>query len=155
MARISRQWERIYPATFFGLAGAVAGYLYGPQVLCVIHERQWSLENIFVAVFTLGTVAAGFGLTIYTFLLTTESCFIGMAKRSIHYKQMLTYVLCASSFSGLLSLVSIPGMVVKDAPEPYYVLSMYYALWGGLFIWTCSSLFRAAHIFSIFAREQH
>jgi hypothetical protein len=55
-------------------------------------------RKLFVAVFTLGTVTAGFGFAIYTFLLTTDSGFIGIAKRSIYYRHMLIYVLRRNLF---------------------------------------------------------
>lgn len=147
-------WERLYPTTF-GFGGAIVGYLYGPYILHEFYERQWAIENIFVATFTLGTVAAGFGLTIYTFLLTTESGFIGRAKRSIYYRHMLTYVLNATVMSSISSIVSIPGMIVKESPNPLSIHALYIALWSSIIVWTIATLVRAGLLFSVFAREHH
>jgi hypothetical protein len=152
--KIGARWEALYPV-LCGAAGVIIGYVYGPIWLHSIHSKQWVLENIFVAVFTLGTVTAGFGLAIYTFLLTTESGFIGRAKRSIYYRHLLTYVLVATVLSAVLAIVSIPGMVVKDAPHVHSLHALYVAVWSGVLLWAGAALFRAGHLFSIFAKEHH
>jgi hypothetical protein len=152
--KIGVHWENNYPV-LSAIACALLGYFYGPDVLHFVHASQWALENIFVAVFTLGTVTAGFGLAIYTFLLTTETGFIGRVKRSIYYRHLLTYVLIATAMSGLLAFLSIPGMVIKDAPEPHTVHAIYVGIWFGICAWTFAALIRAGHLFSVFAREHH
>jgi hypothetical protein len=152
--RLGARWEHIYPG-LLGVAGAVAGYLYGPAVLAHMDSRHWDIENLFVAVFTLGTVAAGFGFAIYTFLLTTESGFIGRAKNSIYYRALLTFVLVATILSAVLSIASIPGMIIKSVPAAYSLHALYIAIWTGILAWTGASLFRAGHLFAIFAREHH
>jgi hypothetical protein len=152
--KIGVRWESYYPSAI-GAIGAVVGYVIGPEALHAIHVRQWALENLFVAIFTLATVTAGFGLAIYTFLLTTESGFIGKAKRSIYYRHLLTYVLIGTVLSAVTAVISIPGMVVKEAPEPHSLHAIYIGLWFGISVWTASALFRAGHLFSIFAREHH
>jgi hypothetical protein len=127
----------------------------GPGALHYVHVKEWAVENIFVADFTLATVTAGFGLAIYTFLLTTESGFIGLAKRSIYYRHLLTYVLIATVLSAITALLSVPGMVVKEAPAPHSIHAVYVGVWSGLSVWTAAALFRAGHLFAIFAREHH
>jgi hypothetical protein len=152
--KFSLRWEAYYPAVVGG-GGAMLGYIYGPEVLHFMHTKDWAIENIFVAIFTLATVTAGFGLAIYTFLLTTESGFIGRAKRSVYYRHLLTYVLTATVFSAVAAVVSIPGMVVKDAPAAHSLHAIYVALWCGIDFWTISTLVRAGRLFAIFAREHH
>jgi hypothetical protein len=152
--RIGLQWEALYPAIMGAGAGAIA-YVFVPDWLHFMHERQWAIENIFVAIFTLGTVAAGFGLAIYTFLLTTESGFIGRTKNSIYYKHLLKFVLLATIANAILSATSIPGMVIKDVPSHHSILNLYVGIWGGISVWSAATMFRAIYIFSIFAREHH
>ncbi|MGY4288787.1 hypothetical protein ACVWXO_008007 [Bradyrhizobium sp. LM2.7] len=152
--KITVRWEAAYPA-LSGLAAAAIGYVYGPHWYEVIHSNNWLIENLFVAIFTLGTVTAGFGLAIYTFLLTTESGFIGRAKRSIYYRHLLTYVLKATLLSAAVALISIPGMVVKEVPAPHSLHAVYLAIWGGVTVWAGAALVRAGHLFSIFAKEHH
>ena len=152
--RIHFQWERVYPLVC-GLVGLAVGFFFMPKWLHHIHEKTWAIENVFVAAFTIATVMAGFGLAVYTFLLTTESGFIGRAKRSIYYKQMLTYVVTAAGLSALLAVISIPGMIVKEAPITSTIYCAYAALWSSSTCWTLAAGFRAGHIFSIFAREHH
>jgi hypothetical protein len=152
--RISLQWERVYPLGACAL-GLVIGYLYAPGWLHNLHAREWAIENIFVAVFTLATVTAGFGLAIYTFLLTTESGFIGRAKKSIYYRQMLTYVVIAAGLSTVVALISVPGMIIKQAPEPHSLHAVYIALWLAASCWTAAAVYRAGYLFSIFARQHH
>jgi hypothetical protein len=152
--KIGVRWEGYYPVAF-GFAAAVAGCAVGPRALHAMEAKQWAIENLFVAIFTLATVTAGFGLAIYTFLLTTESGFIGMAKRSIYYRHLLTYVLIATVLSAITAFASVPGMIVKEAPEPHSLHAFYVGVWAGLSFWTAAALFRAGHLFSIFAREHH
>jgi hypothetical protein len=152
--KIGVRWEGYYPSAF-GVIAAVAGGTIGIHAFHYVHVKQWAIENIFVAIFTLATVTAGFGLAIYTFLLTTESGFIGRAKRSIYYRHLLTYVLIATVLSAITAFVSVPGMVVKEAPEPHSLHAVYVGVWSGLSVWTAAALFRAGHLFSIFAREHH
>jgi hypothetical protein len=152
--RLGVQWERGYPL-FSAAAGAAVGYMYGPGWLHHLHEKQWVIENIFVAVFTLATVTAGFGLAIYTFLLTTESGFIGRAKKSIYYRNLLTYVIVATAISAVLAVVSIPGMLIKESPDPHSAHALYVAVWTAVVCWNGAAIFRAGHLFSIFARQHH
>lgn len=152
--RIHFHWERFYPLAA-SVVGLIVGYLYAPGWLHHLHAKDWAVENIFVAVFTIATVLAGFGLAIYTFLLTTESGFIGRAKRSVYYRQMLTYVVIAAALSAILAVVSIPGMVVKEAPEPYSLHALYIAIWSAMSWWTVAAVYRAGYLFSIFARHHH
>jgi hypothetical protein len=152
--RISLQWERLYPLVACAL-GLAVGYVYAPGWLHHLHEKDWAIENIFVAVFTLATVTAGFGLAIYTFLLTTESGFIGRAKKSIYYRQMLTYVVIAAALSATLALISIPGMIIKEAPQSHSPHAIYIALWLAALCWTSAAVYRAGYLFSIFARQHH
>lgn len=152
--RLGFQWERVYP-TIAGLIGFVIAWLYAPGWLNYLHAKEWAIENIFVAIFTLATVTAGFGLAIYTFLLTTDSGFIGKAKKSIYYRQMLTYVILATGISGVLAAVSIPGMIINGAPAPYSAHGVYVAVWAGVVCWTGAAVLRAGHLFSIFARQHH
>lgn len=152
--RIAFQWERLYPPAA-GLAGLAVGYLVLPGWLHHFHAKGWAIENGFVAVFTLATVMAGFGLAIYTFLLTTESGFIGRAKRSIYYKQMLTYVVVTAGLNAALAIISIPGMIVKEAPEPHSLYAVYAAIWMATTCWTLAAAYRAGYLFSIFARQHH
>ncbi|MHC2712701.1 hypothetical protein ACVIWV_002411 [Bradyrhizobium diazoefficiens] len=152
--KIGVRWEIHYPAAF-GLLGAVLGYVFGPEALHYVHAKDWAMENIFVAVFTLATVTAGFGLAIYTFLLTTETGFIGRTKRSIYYRHLLTYVLIATVLSAITAFLSVPGMVVKTTPEPHSIHAVYVGVWAGLSVWTASALSRAGYLFSYFAREHH
>lgn len=152
--KIGVRWEAYYPSAL-GVISAILGYLFGPDALHFMHAKEWAIENIFVAVFTLGTVTAGFGLAIYTFLLTTESGFIGRMKKSIYYRHLLTYVLIATLLSAALALVSIPGMVIKSAPAHYSWHAVYVGFWAGLDIWTLGALVRAGRLFSVFARQHH
>jgi hypothetical protein len=151
---IALQWERVYPLVACGV-GLVVGYLYAPGWLHHLHAKEWAIENIFVAVFTLATVTAGFGLAIYTFLLTTESGFIGRAKKSIYYRQMLTYVVIAAGLSSGLALTSVPGMIIKEAPQPHSLHAFYVGVWFALSFWTAAAIYRAGYLFSIFARQHH
>lgn len=152
--RFGVKWEAYYPLTF-GIVGGLLAYVIGPHTMQAIESRQWEIENLFVAVFTLGTVTAGFGFAIYTFLLTTDSGFIGIAKRSIYYRHILTYVLRGTFLSTVTAVLSIPGMLVKCAPEVGSFHAFYVAVWSGVSIWTGAALFRAGHLFSIFAAEHH
>jgi hypothetical protein len=152
--RASLYLERGYPLVI-GAVGATVGYLFGPGLLCGFNEKQWIVENIYVAVFTLGTVASGFGLTIYTFLLTTESGFIGRSKKSIYYRRLLIYLRKATLMSGTIAIVSIPGMVIKDVHYTYIFNNLYVSAWCGILTWTSALLFRVVHVFSILAKEHH
>lgn len=152
--KVVLHWELHYPAAI-GAAFALIGFFFGPEALSNLYVRQWAVENIFAAVFTLSTVTAGFGLAIYTFLLTTESGFIGRVKNSIYYKSLLSYVIGTTALSGILALVSIPGTIIKDAPEPYSLYAAYIGVWLGLSVWTLLGFVRAGHLFSVFARAHH
>ncbi len=152
--RIAVRWESNYPM-LFACGGALLAYFYSPHALYFVHDAQWAVENIFVAIFTLGTVTAGFGLAIYTFLLTTESGFIGRSKQSIYYRHLLTYVLTATALSAALAIFSIPGMVIKDAPVQHSLHAIYIGVWFGICVWTFAAFFRAGHLFSVFARQHH
>jgi hypothetical protein len=149
------QWERAYP-TVLGVGAGAISLCYAPEILHTIHANNWSVENIYLAIFTIATVASGFTFTTYTFLLTTESGFIGRAKQSIYYRHMLTYVLRATILGGLLAAATVPLLVMKTVPASVIsVDNLLVAVWWGLTIGTGAAFFRAAYLFGIFAHQHH
>lgn len=149
------QWERTYP-TIFGMGGAVLCLFYAPKFFHLAKDSNWSVENIYLAVLTISTVASGFTFTTYTFLLTTESGFIGRAKNSIYYRQMLTYVLRATVLGALVAIATVPLFVMKTISADFWSRdNLIIAIWCGLTIGTATAFYRAAYLFAIFARQHH
>jgi hypothetical protein len=64
-------------------------------------------------------------------------------------------VLIGTILSAITAFVSIPGMVINESPAPHSLHTVYVGVWSGLSIWTAAALFRAGHLFGIFAREHH
>jgi len=51
--RFRVKWEAYYPLAL-GMVGGFLAYVVGPHAMQAIEARQWDIENLFVAVFTLG-----------------------------------------------------------------------------------------------------
>ena len=149
------QWERIYP-TASGFTAVVAAFAYGPKMIGMFDGHNWSIENLYLAILTVATVASGFTFTTYTFLLTAESGFIGRAKRSIYYRNMLAYVLRATILGGVVTVATVPLFIARLAPtEIWSQGNLLLSLWCGLTVGTAAAFYRAAYLFAIFARQHH
>lgn len=149
------QWERVYP-TACGIAAGILAFCYGPKLGAAFAKNDWSVENLYLAVLTIATVASGFTFATYTFLLTTESGFIGRAKNSIYYRHMLTYVLRATILGGIVAVATIPFFITKLTPVNILSQSnLLIAFWAALTVGTIAAFYRAAYLFAIFARQHH
>jgi len=151
--RIHAKVEAGYPA----LIGAVVGVLslvYAPTAVEQIIARGWDLGNLYSAVFDVSAIVTPFLFTFYSFVVTTDRGFIGRAKGSIYYKTAIRFTVQALVLGGILTIVSIPMMVIEPAPVVRFGWEHFLlAGWAALAVGTLAAFVRAAHLFSIFARQ--
>ena len=89
-------------------------------------------------------------------VVTTERGFIGRARGTQPYSQMVRYTLWAVALGAVLTFVSIFMMVAKPIPADHYDVWLYvFAAWFGGAVWVFVAFVRAAHLFSIFAMKHH
>lgn len=148
-------WERSYPSAL-GALGLVSALIWAPDAYAYMEERHWLVENIYLCVFEVSLVFTAFCVTFYTFLITAESGFISRIRKSLYFRNLLTHIVRALLFGGLLTVFSTPMLVVVPAAaseNPAATLAI--ALWFGLAVTTVAAFVRAARLFAIVAAEQH
>lgn len=153
--RIHLVFEANYPMIFGGIAAAAA-LAYAPQAISVFTENEWKIDSIYSAVFDVSAITTPFLFTFYSFVATAERGFIGRMRASVYYRMLMQYTVRALLLGGLLTLLSIPVMVIEPKPATLGEAShLLLVIWLGLAVWTLSAFVRAAYIFSVFARNQH
>lgn len=136
--------------------GAIASVLclaWGDEAIGAMDGAGWNVGAIYSSVFDVSAIFTPFAFTFFTLFVTTDRGFIGKAKGTLPYKRTVEYTLTAMLLGGLLTVTSIPMLIVVPKPTDFSLALLAVSAWLGLTTWTAAAFARAAYIFSIFARE--
>jgi hypothetical protein len=149
---ISALFEKHYPA--LGAVVAVAGAFYfAPTLVATLAEQKWSLANLFGAAFDWSAIQTAFIFGIYAFVLGYNGEFLSQVRDSAPFQHFLRYAWQAIMHGFLLTISSIPLMVIEpQVTSPYGLLFTIVSIWFGLFVMAVLSFFRVAYIFALIAR---
>ncbi len=148
--RIEYRWEQSYPL-LLGVTIAPLCAWYIPVIFPAMVKAGWKTENIYSSAFNISTVATPFLFTFYTIFVTTETGFIGRMKRANAYRMTVNYTVRAMWLGALLSVASLPFIIVSPAPDAYSdPWTWAVAGWSGLTVATVSAFLRACRQFGIF-----
>lgn len=149
--RLGAWWERHHPLALAGVMAASYG-VYGYDLMQHAISSGWQVGNLYSSAFDVSSVFTAFLFTFYTFVVTTESGFIGRMKKTDVYGLLKSYSSVALVLGALLIAASIPMMIIE--PKPVNVSGWHYvvAVWIGLAVWTAAAFLRAARLFVEFIR---
>jgi hypothetical protein len=134
--------ERFGPTSSV-LAWLVASYFFRGWFVDNINSGKIILSGLFSAVFGWAAIQTGFLFSVFGFVATKSDGFIGEFRRTPVMKRFQWYVLQAMYMGFILTIYSIPLMVLnlnmKDG-FTYWVVSA----WFASFIWAFTSFLRVA-----------
>lgn len=137
-----------------GIIACVCTYLFCHHAFTYLLEREMSYQNIYSAVFDVSAIFTAFLLTFFTFVITTERGFIARSRGTRPYAMLLVFTRRAMALGLVLTIFSIPMMVVEPAPTDQAApATIAVAIWVGWTTWTSAAFLRAANLFLIFAKE--
>src|SRR5262245_16937511 len=133
-ARIEARIEANYPA-IFGIASGVLALAYAPDFFALIADKRWKIEAVYSSVFNFSGISTAFLFAFYTFVAVTERGFLGQARTSRYFRLTMKYAVRAIILGFLLTIVSIPMMIIEPSPKewsglPYYAVAAWLALTG-------------------------
>lgn len=150
--RALKRWEIHHPMILSaGTLGAVLWY--GPEVFAYAELQQWHIDQLYTCVFTYSTVLTAFLFTFYTFIITGDRGFLTAARETIYFKQTIGYTMKAIMTGAVLSLASVPMLIVQPTPIAGDPWMAYAALWAALTVWSVASFVRAARLFAVFTNR--
>lgn len=152
--RISKRWEVHHPA-LLSAATLVAVLWRGDLAYSYAEASKWHLDQMYTAVFTISTVVTAFLFTFYTFIITGDRGFLAASRSSLPFRQTVDYTLRAIVVGSVLSVATIPMLVVQPVLLKGDLWMFFAAVWAALTVWAVSSFIRAAYLFAIFVGKQH
>lgn len=140
-------WEQIYPFVL-GLLAAVAWIIFGADVVVYAGHHNWHLDQLYTAVFAFLAVTTGFLATFYCTIQCMSEGFIQRICNTRTLSGFLAFTKHAIIIGFIMSLVSIPMMVVTPLPTTSFSLgSLIVAVWLGVAVYAVASFYRVASLF--------
>lgn len=139
--------------TFVSIAAIIAYSWKGSEFFSMAIENNLNIGNGYAAIFDIATIFAAFLFTFYGMLLTSNSGFIRRLKETTTYRDFVVYLIRAIIMSAIVSLSSVPLIVVS--PMPVDKLTMAYwlvGIWVSLVVGCMACFARALTIFVLISR---
>jgi|SRR6185312_2135825 len=149
---IQRRWEVHHPMVVSALV-FVAVLWWGPGGFSYADRKSWHLDQLYTCIFTYSTVITAFLFTFYTFIITGDRGFLSAARESVYFRQTVSYTFRAILLGAVLSLATIPMLVIQPLPKAGGAWLIYSATWAAVAAWATAAFIRAAWLFAIFARK--
>lgn len=152
--RLHLSWEANFPA-ILGAVAALGAVFCAPSVYAYVAAKGGEMGELYSAIFDVSAITTPFLFTVYSFVISTDRGFIGRAKASMYYEMMVRYTITALVLGALLTIGSIPMLIMKPVDlhavsDPIYFMVV---VWYGLAVWTLAAFVRATYLFSLFARQ--
>ena len=118
------------------------------SIVAEFAAENWKAEGLYSAIFAWASIQIGFAFGVYGFVVGQSKGFMEAIRNTTAMNRFITYVKRANVSSFLLTIFSIPLIVVspdlKDPSGPEYALV---SLWFSLFVWTFLTFLRIAYGF--------
>lgn len=137
-----------------GLCAGGATIVYGPSLFAVAQSNSWNIPAIYSAVFNISTVYTAFLFSLYTYILTSDSRFIAAAEKSGFFKQAVSLAIRAMLMGALVSIVTVPFLLIEPTTTMRDAVMWWVAAWVGLAVWSFFLFVQAASILSLFAKRE-
>jgi hypothetical protein len=140
-------WEQIYPFVL-GLIAAAAWMIFGSNVVCYAQQHNWHLDQLYTAVFAFLAITTGFLATFYCTIQCMSEGFIQRIRNTQTLNGFLAFTKHAIIIGFIVSIVSVPMMVVTPMPITSFSWSaVIVALWLGVAVYAVASFYRVASLF--------
>ena len=130
------------------MAGAVSAALlclFANEVVDRFNSGDWKASNLYVAIFDWAAIQTGFAFAVYGFITGRKDGFVGALQGTIAMTRFKTYIKRANWSGFLLTIASIPLIVVSPTIDTAYSWSFWLVtLWFSAFMWAFCSFLRLA-----------
>lgn len=144
--------ELAWPVALGAFVGALSLWK-GPHLFEVAVSYKWNVPSIYSAVFNLSAVYTAFLFSLYTYILTSDSKFIAAAEKSTFFKRALALSVRAMFLGALVSVASIPMMLIEPVAVELNNVMWWIAGWISVSVWSLGAFAQAASILVLFAKR--
>ena len=141
-------------ASLFFCIGTISAYLFSSKASAFSIDHNLNYTAFYSAVFDLSGIFTAFLFGFFTYSISSGSPFMVAARDTPSFRKMLIYVKRAVVLGALLTVLTIPVLIVEPLPIKRFELEWYYMIiWFGVFLGTVGSFWRATRLFWIFASQ--
>jgi hypothetical protein len=141
-------------ASIFFSIGIVFAYFFSHKAAAFSIDHNLNYAAFYAAVFDLSGIFTAFLFGFFTYSISSGSPFMVAARNTAAFRAMLTYVKRAVVLGALLTVITIPTLIVEPLPIKRFAIEWYYMMiWFGVFLGAASSFWRATRLFWIFASQ--
>jgi hypothetical protein len=150
---IGFQWERCYPYGF-GLLIGIAMIEYGPTVFAYSVEHGIHLENSYAPVAGVFAIIAGFLASFYGSIQALADTRLKRMAKTATFARLVRYTKEATIAGFLLSVISLPLIIVGPTEVTTFLLRCMLGLWCGLSAYAFLAFVRVGrNLFFVFEHE--
>jgi len=109
---MDKKIEEFWPWAFGTIAFALFAWA-GPKCLSFAASNEWDVSELYVAVFDVNGLLAGFLFAFFTFVRAADTKFISSIKKTRTFKAFLSFLKTAILLCAGMTLVTVPYMVAE------------------------------------------
>lgn len=133
VARPLSVWIEVWWPTVAGVCGAASAAMWGSAVEGLTASRGWAFSELYGGIFNFSAIAVGGLMAAYALLLTDTTETLRHLRRTRTLSRFLAFVRYAIGTSLLLSVWSLPMLVVKPSFRSGELVQLLLAcVWTGL-----------------------
>lgn len=114
-------------------------------------EDKWQSDGLYSAIFDWSAIQTGFAFGVYGFVIGKTDGFVAKLKNTTAMNRFVNYIKRANMTGFLLTLGSIPLIVVNPSVSTSFAAYLVVAVWFSVFVWSFMSFLRLAYNFGIIA----
>ena len=155
MKNFYKAWALLeeHNALIFSFIGALMFWMFGHRLFDFLDSNVYNYVALYEAVFGISGVLFAFLFAFYTYIISSDSQFIKVARETDHFRKMISYVKRATFIAICLNILTIPTLVLEINPSELYSWEWVYGLiWASATFEFAAAFWRANAIFWIFAK---
>lgn len=139
IAIFAERWGPLALALF----GVLSFGKWGEQFYSVAEESNLSVSSLYQAVFDTSSIVCAFLFSFLIFIKTTENHFLSAFRSKKIYKRMERHFIYSITASFVLTIMTIPVLVISPMPDSMYTWSfLYVAIWIAVGLgWVVSAVY--------------
>ena len=114
-------------------------------------ENKWQSDSLYSAIFDWSAIQTGFAFGVYGFVIGKTDGFVEKLRNTAAMNRFIVYIKRANLTGFLLTLASIPLIVVNPTVSESFYSYLVVAIWFSVFVWSFMSFLRLAYNFGIIA----
>ena len=125
-----------------------AFWIWGIPFFNKVRSAEWAVDSLYAAIFDVSSIVCAFLFSFLVFIRTTENTFLSGFRTDKAYSIMNRHFLMSISGSFLLTLYTVPLLVVVPCPVATMQLSFWVLLiWWAFVGYVVAATFRSGYQF--------